>query len=80
MGFFCPNHIELQLKSTEELSFMTLKSDAKFKEKLACGFKYHKRNLVNFDLTTQKSENSPSMGSFYPKYIRFELNSDAKFE
>ena len=44
---------------------MTLKSNAKFKEKLACGFKYEMRNLVNFHPTTQKSEN------FY-KYTRFE--------
>ena len=29
-------------KSTEGLSLMTLKSDAKFKEKLTCGFKYDK--------------------------------------
>ena len=29
---------------------MTLKSDAKFKEKLACGFKYDMGNLVNFTL------------------------------
>ena len=43
-------------KSTEELSLMTLKSDAKFKEKLICGFKYDMRNLVNFHPTTQKSE------------------------
>ena len=27
---------------------MTLKSDAKFKEKVTCGFKYDMRNLVNF--------------------------------
>ena len=30
MGSFCPNHVHFQLKSTEELSLMTLKSDAKF--------------------------------------------------
>ena len=52
---------------------MTLKSDAKFKEKLACGFKYYMRNLVNFHPTTQKSENFTSTGSFCPNYIRFEL-------
>ena len=52
---------------------MTLKSDAKFKEKLTCGFKYDMRNLVNFHPTTQKSENFTSMGYFCPKYIRFEL-------
>ena len=34
---------------------MTLNIDAKFKEKLTCGFKYDMRNLVNFHPTTQKS-------------------------
>ena len=52
---------------------MTPKTDAKFKEKLTCGFKYDMRNLVNFHPTTQKSGNFTSMGSFCPKYIRFEL-------
>ena len=52
---------------------MTLKSDAKFKEKLSCGFKYDVRNLVNFDPAAQKSENFTSMGSFCPKHVRFEL-------
>ena len=33
---------------------MTLKSDAKFKEKLTCSFKYDMRNLVNFHPTTEK--------------------------
>ena len=60
-------------KSTEELSLMTPKSDAKFKEKLTCGFKYDIKNLVNFHPTTQKSENFFSMGCFCLKYIRFEL-------
>ena len=27
---------------------MTLKSDAKFKEKLKCGFKYDMKDIVNF--------------------------------
>ena len=31
---------------------MTLKSDAKFKEKLTCGFEYDMRNLENFHPTT----------------------------
>ena len=52
---------------------MTLKCDVKFKEKLTFGFKYDMRNLVNFHPTTQKSENFTSMGSFCPKYVRFEL-------
>ena len=76
MGSICPNHIKFQLKSTERLSLMTLKSDAKFKEKLVCGFKHDMRNLVNFKPTSQKSENYFSMGSFCPKYTRFELLHD----
>ena len=52
---------------------MTLKSDAKFKEKLTCGFKYDMRNLMNFHPTTQKSENLTQMGYFCPKYMKFEL-------
>ena len=47
---------------------MTLKSYAKFKEKLTCGFKYDMRDLVNFHPTTQKSENFTLMGYFCPKY------------
>ena len=52
---------------------MRLKSDAKFKGKLTCGFKYDMRNLVNFHTTTQNSENFFSMEHFYPKYTGFEL-------
>ena len=69
---------------------MTLKSDAKFKEKLMCGFKYDMRNFVNFHPITEKSKKFVSMGYFCPKYMRFELkntqelsfmtlNSNAKF-
>ena len=56
-----------------DLSVMTMKSDAKFKEKLTCGFKYDMGNLVNFHPTTQKSENFTPMGYFCPNYARFEL-------
>ena len=70
---------------------MTLKSDARFKEKLTCGFKCDMKDLVNFHPTTQKSESFTSMGYLCPKYMRFELknteelsfmtlNSDTKFE
>ena len=52
---------------------MTLKSDAKFEEKLNLGSKSDMRNLVNFHPTTQKSENFTLMGYFCPKYMRFEL-------
>ena len=60
------------LSKKVEFSLMILKSDTKFKEKLTCGFKYDMRNLVNFHLSTQKSENFFSMGSFSPKYTRFQ--------
>ena len=36
---------------------MTLKSDAKFEEKLALGSKNGMRNLVNFNASSSKSEN-----------------------
>ena len=52
---------------------MTLKRDAKFKEKLTFDFKYDMRSFMNFHPTTQKSENFTSMGSFCPKYISLEL-------
>ena len=35
---------------------MTLKSDAKFEEKLICSFQ-NEKTLVNFDLSTQNSQN-----------------------
>ena len=48
---------------------MTLKSDAKFKEKLTCSFKHDIRNLVNFHPTTQKSQNFTLSDFFFcPKY------------
>ena len=33
---------------------MTTKNDAKFEEELTCQFKIDMRNLLNFDLSTQK--------------------------
>ena len=52
---------------------MALKSDATFKEKLTCGFKYDMKNLENFHRATQKSENFTLMGYSVRKYMRFEL-------
>ena len=43
-------------KSTEELCLMTLKSDAKFEEKLTLGSKNDMRNLVNFNVSSSRSE------------------------
>ena len=54
---------------------MTLNSDAKFKEKLTCVFKYDMKNLVNFHPTIQKYEKFTSMASFCPKHMRFELKN-----
>ena len=49
MGSFWTKYILFELKrSTEELSFMTLKSDAKFEEKLTCGLENDMGNLANF--------------------------------
>ena len=36
---------------------MTLKNDAKFEEKLTLGSKNNMRNLVNFNVSSVKSEN-----------------------
>ena len=76
MGSFCKNHIKFQLKKiTEELPPITLKSDANFKEKLACSFKYGMSNFARFHSTTQKSKNFTSMGCFYPKFMNSELKN-----
>ena len=45
MGSFCLKG--KRRKNTEKLCLMTLKSDAKFKEKLTLGSKNDVRNLVN---------------------------------
>ena len=42
---------------------MTLKSKAKFEEKLTCGLENDMRNLGNFYQSTRKSQN----WDFYPK-------------
>ena len=42
----------MSLKSTEELSVMTMKNDAKFEEELTCDFKVDMKNFTNFDPST----------------------------
>ena len=42
-------------KFTEEFCVMTMKNDTKFEEELTCQFKIDRRNLTNFDQSTQKS-------------------------
>ena len=46
----------MSLKFTGELRVMTMKNDAKFEEELTYQFKIDIRNLMNFDLSTQKSQ------------------------
>ena len=46
----------MSLKSTEELSIMTMKNYAKFKEELICHFTVDMRNLTSFDPSTWKSQ------------------------
>ena len=55
------------LKSTEELSFITLESDAKFEEKLTCGLENNMRNLANFHQSTCKSQNGDFEGILLSK-------------
>ena len=52
---------------------MTLKSDAKIKENMTCGFNYDTKKLVNFHPTTQKSKNFTLMSDFCLQNMRFEL-------
>ena len=47
----------MSLKFTEELRVMTMKNDAKFKEELTRHFKIDMQSLMNFELSTQKSQN-----------------------
>ena len=55
---------------------MTLKSDAKFKEKLTCGLKYDMKNLVNFHTTNEKSKEFGWFSCEQSKISKFALSSD----
>ena len=63
----------MSLKITEELCVMTMKNDEKLEEEFTCRFKIDMRNLTNFDPSTQVSKICTLMGSFWTKYIMFEL-------
>ena len=54
-------------KSTEELSFMTWKSDAEFEQKLTCCLQNDIRNLANFHQSTWKCQNWNFDGILLPK-------------
>ena len=46
----------MSLKFIGEFCIMTMKNDAKFDEELTCQFKIHLRNLMKFDLSTEKPQ------------------------
>ena len=54
-------------KDTEELSFMTLKGDAKFEEKLTSGLEHDVRNLESFHQSNLKSQNWDNDGILWSK-------------
>ena len=57
IGPFYSKCATFDLKSTEELCFTTLKSHAKFEEKLACGLENDMKNLANYHQNTWKCQN-----------------------
>ena len=57
----------LSQKSTEQLYFMTMKSHAKFEEKLTCSLKNDMRNLANSEKNTGKCQNWYFHGISLPK-------------
>ena len=47
----------MSVKCTGELGAMAIKNDAKVEENMTCHLKINMWNLMNFDLTTRKSQN-----------------------
>ena len=55
--FFCAKYSTFSLKKYRGVYFMTLKSYARFEEKLTCGLENDMRNLANFHQNTWKCQN-----------------------
>ena len=53
---YCAKYLMFDLKIPWKLSFITLKSDAKFEEKLTCGVENDLRNMANFHQSTLKCQ------------------------
>ena len=54
MGSFVKIRKFMSFKFTKDLGAMKLKNDARIEEEFTCPFKIGKRNLTNFDRSTQK--------------------------
>ena len=57
MGSFCPKHIMFQQENFMEIICHDTKGCAKFKGELTRDLKNDIRNLVNFHVSSRKSEN-----------------------
>ena len=56
-GFLLPKAYEVLDEKAQRVCLLTLRSDAKFEEKLTLGSKNDMRNLVYFNMSSVKSEN-----------------------
>ena len=52
---------------------MTMKSDAKFEDKLTCGLENDMSNMANFHQTIESLKIRTLIGSFNPKQKKYEL-------
>ena len=87
VGFFCVKYIRLK-----KLSFMTVKKDAKFEERLTFGWETDMRNMTNFYQSTWKSKKlglwwdslfesrKCTSLKFTEKLCVMTMENDAKFE
>ena len=57
IGPFRARYVKFALKKYRGVIFMTMKSHARFEEKLTCGLKNDTRNLANFYQNTWKCQN-----------------------
>ena len=73
MGFFCPNNIKLWLKKYRRVIHHDIGEWCRVHRKTVFWFQLWHEEFYNFLLTSQKTENFTLMGSFCPKYVRFEL-------
>ena len=72
---FVESILYMSQKSTGELYVITLKNDAKFDEELTCALKNDMRYFENFDPTLESLKICTLMGTFWPKYMMFELKN-----